>query len=254
METPVSDFNIDLVKQYIENPPTEGDGWKLEFEGLIHENASDKNTVKVYRKPASDDSEIQMNIKAVLSGVKACNIFKILKEPEFREKIGRPPKIFEIVEQTSDNSDVIYLEIDLPSPLINRDFVQKRLYLGNKEDPELIELLNLYKSEHSYYLIVTESTERPEYPEKDKPVRGDTLINYTLIEEDPKEEGLVNINLVFHQKLNGNVPKGVLGKAASQMPCKMMGALLECHKKFFEIDEIQRIQKIENIEDKIVAE
>jgi len=182
----------------------------------------------------TEDSEVQMHIQACLSGVKAKNVFEILKDPSYREKIGRPPKIFEIVEQTSPNSDVLYLEIDLPSPLMNRDFVQKRLYYGNRENPELVDLLNLYKVDHRYYIIIIESTERPEYPEKDKPVRGETVINYTLIEEDPNDKDLTHVKILFHQRLNGNVPKGVLGKAVSQMPCKMMGALLECHKKFFD--------------------
>jgi len=174
-----------------------------------------------------------MRIDAVLKGVKAENIVLMQRDVSYREKMGRPPKQIKLVEQTSKNSDIIYIELDLPFPLTNRDFVQKRLFIANKDDSELVRKLGLFDWSHGYHAILTQSTENAEYPAKSKPIRGETKMHHILLEEDPSDKSIVKMKIVISQQLNGDIPKIVMNSMGEKMPKNMVTGLLTSYNKFF---------------------
>ena len=168
-----------------------------------------------------------------MKGFKAENIYKMFSDIALRPKWDSTPKVIKLVEQISPNNDIIYQELNLPFPLTNRDFVQKRLYLDNKSNSEIIKQLGLYEREHRYFVILLESTERPEYPRKDSPVRGETKMAYYLIEEDPENSNNSKITVVMCQDLKGSIPFMVINKVATKIPHKLVGSILDNYGKLF---------------------
>jgi len=144
-----------------------------------------------------------------------------------------PVKKFNIVEQTSRNSDITYHELSLPFPMSNRDFVQKRLFVSNKQDPELVAKLGLFNWDHAYHIILIQSTERSEYPAKSSPIRGETTMHHTLIQEDPSDKTTLKMTIIISQDLNGNIPQIILSGAGENMSRGMLTDLLKSYKKFF---------------------
>ena len=124
------------------------------------------------------------------------------RDLSYKLKEKDPPKQLKLVEKTSPNSDVIYTEIHNPFLTPNRELVQKRLFVGNKEDPEVVKQLGLFDWSHRYYVILVQSTERPEYPVSTERVRGVTTMAHILLEEDPNENGAVKATFLICQDLD----------------------------------------------------
>jgi len=232
MDTSSLNWNIPHFKSHIEEQPTHQNGWSLEYEGPIHKK-SQESIMRVYKKMESGESAVTMKIEAKMKGLKAENLFLMMKDLSYRAKMEHAPKQIKLVEQISRNSDIIYVEIDLPFPLSNRDLVQQRLYIGNKEDPELIRKLGLYNCPHRYYVLLTQSVVRPDIPEKKKPIRAETKMNYVIIEEDPNDPSAAIMKVVTCQKLNGGVPDVLVNKVATKIPHKLMEAIINSYSKFF---------------------
>lgn len=191
------------------------------------------STMKIFKKREIGETTITMKIEAKMKGLKAENLFLMMKDLSYRAKMDHAPKQIKLIEQTSRNSDVIYVEIDLPFPLSNRDLVQQRLYFGNKEDPELIRSLGLYNCSHRYYVLLAQSIVHPDLPEKKKLVRAEMKMNYVIIEEDPNDSTVAIMRIVSCQKLNGGVPDVMVNMAASKIPHKMMESIINSYSKFF---------------------
>ena len=189
--------------------------------------------MKIYQRKTQGESGITIRIEATLKNVKQENLVLMNKDITYRQKFERPPKEIKVIEQTSKNSDVIYMEMDLPFPLTNRDFVQKRLFVNNKEDPELTRQLGLWNWDHKYNAIMIQSTEREEYPEKSKPIRGETKMIYLLLEEDPRDATVVKYKMILDQDMKGDIPKLVKETLGEKMPKRMMTDILKTHKKLF---------------------
>ena len=189
-------------------------------------------SVKAYKK-AETSSGLTIRIEADLRGVKAENFVLMLRDASYREKMEGPIKKFKIVENTSKHTDVTYHELSLPFPLTNRDFVQKRLFVSNKQEPELVAKLGLFKWDHAYNAILIQSTERSEYPVKSSPIRGETSMHYTLLQEDPYDKTLLKMKIVICQDLNGSIPSVVMSGAAEKMAKGMLTDLLKSYKKCF---------------------
>jgi len=192
--------------------------------------------MKMYKKMREGDEVVTVRVDGVFKGLEAEKIFKMQTDLKLKVQMSEAPAQVKLVEQVSANTDVIYLEIALPFPLANRDFVQKRLYVGNKEDPELVKKLGLYDWSHKYYAFLSEATERPEYPPKSKLVRAETKMNYWIFEEDPNEKGTVKVRLVTCQKLNGNIPNVMINKATSSIKKTMIEPIFDSYKKIFGVE------------------
>ncbi len=174
-----------------------------------------------------------LRVEAVLKGAKAENLVLMLRDVSLRDKMEGPVKNFKIIEETSKNTDVVYHELSLPFPLTNRDFVQKRLFVSNKQDPELVAKLGLFNWDHEYTAILVQSTERSECPAKSSPVRGETIMHHTLLEEDPHDSTVLKVKIIVCQAMNGNIPQGMPSAAGEKMPRNMITDLLKSYKKCF---------------------
>jgi len=232
MQVSAGDFNIVQFKSLIEQSPTEGNGWRLKYEGQVDGDHQD-STMKVYKKYFEDSSDPIDRIDTVLKGVDLDNLALILKDISYRKKGKWAPKQIKVIEKKSSNSDVIYLELGLPAKLGNRELVQKRLFLGNEEDPELVRRLGLFDWKHRYYVILVESTEREEYPIKSSHVRGLTKMNYILLEEDPEDKRVVKVKFLICQNLYLDLPQETLLWIDEKVPQMVVADLLNCHAKYF---------------------
>jgi hypothetical protein len=115
-----------------------------------------------------------------------------------------PIKEIKCVEKISNNSDITYFEVNFPAPMTNHDFLQKRLFLGNKEDATLVKELGLYDWNHRYYVILNQSIERDDVPHKKDVVRAKAKMNHWLIEEDPQSSNKMKIRQVACYEMGGN--------------------------------------------------
>jgi len=48
----------------------------------------------------------------------------------YRKQADHPPKKIKSLQKIA-NTDIIYVELDLPYPLINRDMIEKRAFCGS---------------------------------------------------------------------------------------------------------------------------
>jgi len=168
-----------------------------------------------------------------LKGVEIDKIVQMTREISFKQKSENPPKQIKIVEKTSSNSDILYTEMNMPFPLANREFLQKRLFVGNKEDPELIRRLGLFDWEHRYYAILVQSTEKREYRRKSKPVRGMTKMFHMLLEEDPEDKTIVKIKFLICQNLYLNLHQVAMKAIEEDLGQTIVIGLLDTYEQFF---------------------
>jgi hypothetical protein len=184
--------------------------------------------VKVYTKRT--ELGVTCCLEASLKNVNIDNIYRLFTDFDLMSK--REPKLKKLVqvEKTSKNSDVIYAEIDLPFPMTNREFLSQRLYLSNKDDSDLIRQFGLYTKEHRYFVLLQKSTERPDYPEKSKPVRADIKLICWLVEEDPTQTNTVRIKQIMCQDMKGNLTE-LSNKASPQAMQDGIGQLFDNYRK-----------------------
>jgi len=188
--------------------------------------------MKVYNKPEDIKCGFTTRIDAVLKGVNAKNLVMMTRDTTLRRKADHPPKRIQLIENTK-NADIIYLELNLPHPLHNRDLIQKRLFVGNKEDPELVKHLGLFDWKHEYYAIVVEGAHRFEYPPFFSIIRGETRMHYMLLEEDPKDSTVLKMRLVHSMDMGGDIPEPLMKVIRENVPYRMITSILNCYSKFF---------------------
>ena len=166
--------------------------------------------------------------ETVLKGVTIDNIVLMNRDISYKLKGKNPPKQLKIVEKTSPYSDVLYTELGFPFPMSNRELVQKRLFVGNKEDPEVVKQLGLFDWSHRYYVTLVQGTDRPEYPVTKKLVRGVTPLGHTLLEE---VEGGVKVTFLICQDLD--LPKSAAKQLDDNMGVVIVIGLLDSYKQAF---------------------
>jgi hypothetical protein len=66
----------------------------------------------------------------------------------------------------------VYFEAISPVLTSNRDFIHYRMYLCNKENPELVKKYGLYEKENKYYMTYARSIKPFDYPEREGIVRA----------------------------------------------------------------------------------
>ena len=189
--------------------------------------------MKIYKKQFPGESGYTMRIDATLHNIDIDKVTLMNRDIYYRQNGAKPPKEIRVVEETSKYSDVVYTEMNFPFPMSNREFLQKRLFVSNKADPEIVKHLGLWDWGHRYNVIVIQSTEKEDFPVKEKPVRAETKMNYTLLEEDPSDRNVVRMKVVIDQDLKGDIPKFVVNSFADKMPKIIMNSFLNSYTKFF---------------------
>ena len=192
-----------------------------------------ENTVQVYNKKGEKDEGNIMRIDLTITDITAEQLFILYSDNETRLKMDHAPKVLKTVEQLTKCSDITYSELHLPFPMSNREFLHKRLFVGNKESPDVIKEFGLYDWDHKYYVLIEESIERPDIPVKSSPVRAETKFSYNLIQEDPNDSGVVKIRTVSCTKMNGYIPTALFSSMGSQIAAHMIDGLKDGSKKIF---------------------
>jgi len=225
------EFDIAQFKTVMEEAPSKENGWNFIYEGMVDKTFSD-STMKIYSKEENSKTGFTTRVDAVMKGVKAKNVMLMIRDINYRKKAERPPKKIKILEKVK-NTDVIYVELDLPDPLTNRDLLQKRLFVGNKDDPELVKKLDLFDWDHEYHAIIVESIERADYPPMTKPIRAEMKMHHMLLEEVPDDPTLLKIRVVSNMELNGEIPDSMMKAIRENAPIRMMTSILDNYLKFF---------------------
>lgn len=176
---------------------------------------------------------ITIKLEGQLKGFKGQDFHRVLFDVSLMKDSEPRPKHAKMIERVSDNLDIFYLEVPMPFPLANRDFVQRSLHLSNKDDPELVKQLELFDWEHTYYVLLRESIERPEYPPQSSPVRGEMKMNYWLVEQDPHDEDILKFRSVLCQNLNGNLPLVFVNKFAPKAYRGLVAGMIGNYEKNF---------------------
>ena len=177
------------------------------------------------------ETTITLSIEGKIKGIKAENFYRMLWDKSYIEYADPKPKEFKVVEQINNNTDIAYIEVSLPFPMTNRDFVQKRFHASNKDDKELE--LGLYDSKHNYYVLMIQSIEHPQYPVQKSPIRAEIKMNYWLIEDDPEVEGGMRFKTKVCQVLNGSLPLFFVNDLGPKMAHKNMEKMIDTYFKIF---------------------
>jgi len=166
--------------------------------------------VKSHRKPLNGGAEFITRAESTIKGLTIDNIVLMNRDLSYKLNRKEAPKQLKLVEQINKETDVIYMELPFPFPMSNRDLVVKRFFAGNKENADLIKQLGLPEKSHRYFLMLSESTERSEYPEKSKPVRG-KILNYTMLEEeDANDKTTLKVTVFTQSELKLSLPKSAM--------------------------------------------
>lgn len=189
--------------------------------------------LKVYKKKMEGDSLITTRCEGSFKDIDIDEIFRMFTDVSIIEKTEPKPKQIKIVEQISKNCDITYVEAKLPFPLSNRDFVSKRLYLCNKDDAELVKKLGLFEKKNKYYVVFQQSVERPEYPVRSSPVRGEIKMSYWIMEEDPVDKTILKFKAITCQDIGGNMPVSLLNKLGPKATNQFFGQFLDNYHKIF---------------------
>lgn len=179
------------------------------------------------------ESCITTRIEGILINVDPAKFFQMMTDLPTMLKCEPPMKQLKCLEELNKNSDVIYIEAKCPFPLSDRDFIQQRLFVGNKEDPKLIKKLGLYDWKHRYYVVIQESVEREDYPPQKSPVRGTVKMSYWLLEEDPLEKNTVKFKAVACQDIGGKVPVSLLNSLGPKEAHRMFGLMMDNYVRIF---------------------
>jgi len=188
--------------------------------------------MRIYNKLENTKCGFTTRIDAILRGVKAKYLVLMMRDILYRKKAEHPPKRIKMIEKRKD-TDVIHVELDLPYPLINRDLVQKRLFVGNKENPELVKKLGLFDCSHEYHAILVEPALRPECPAVCQPIRGEMKMQYMILEEDPNDKNVLKMRFVMDMDLAGDIPEMFMNAIRQNAPFRTMTSLLTSYNKFF---------------------
>ena len=86
--------------------------------------------MKVSNKTENPRCGLTTRIDATLKGIKAKNLILMTRDIMYRKQADHPPKKIKSLQKIA-NTDIIYVELDLPYPLINRDMIEKRAFCGS---------------------------------------------------------------------------------------------------------------------------
>jgi len=189
--------------------------------------------LKIHKKKMEGETTITLSMEGKIPGIKAENFYKMLWDMQYVDKADPKPKEFKLVEKIDDNTDVVYVEVALPFPMSNRDFVHKRFHACNKDDKEILQKLGFYDWSHNYYVLMIQGCEHSEYPVKKSPIRAEIKMNHWLIEEVPGEEGTLRFKTKVCQVLNGSLPLYFVNDLGPKMGHKNMEKMIETYFKIF---------------------
>ena len=194
-------------------------------------------TFMIYKKNVENDILAHTIIEGNYKGVKASNYFKMMTDPEIMAKGETPFRQLKVVEKSSEHNDVMYIEAELPPPMMTCDLLLKRTYFSIKDYPELGKELGLFDLKHNYYIVYQTSIDLPEYPPGKN--RIETKISCWLIEEN-LEEDLMRFKAITSQKIHGITSPALVNKLGPQNAAIIFGRMLGNYFKTFEKGNLEK--------------
>lgn len=149
---------------------------------------------------------------------------------ELRKQWDRQFFDISIPEVYNQNEDLLYQVIKTPFPLANRDFLLRRFYVNNAEQPDEIEKVKLWKKPNKYWMFVCNSVENKNHPCKKGLVRADNL-SAIIFEEDPSNPKNVIYKMVTKTDLKGNIPLWVLKNSVGKATAKVLDETIAAYRK-----------------------
>lgn len=184
----------------------------------------------IYKKNVENDILAHTIIEGNYKGVNASNYFKMMVDPEIMAKGETPFKQLKVIEQESELTDIIYIEAELPPPMLTCDLLLKRTYFSIKDFPELGKELGLEGLKHNYYIVYQTSIDLPEFPVGKN--RIETRISCWLIEEN-LEEDIMRFKAITSQKIHGITSPALVNKLGPQNAAIIFGRMLGNYFKQF---------------------
>lgn len=133
------------------DPTDKASGWKLNKNSnlniLFIFIISIEPGLKIYVK--NEDSVLNSIRGEIIKPNKNIfELFSLFKDPEKRMLWDKNMKIFEIIKQLDENSDILYMKMQPPVALVSaRDYVLYRYYINNKKHPEVFEKIGRKKTD-----------------------------------------------------------------------------------------------------------
>ena len=158
-------------------------------------------------------------------------VFYMVIDIEFRKQWDAGISKLAQVESINSNEDVISFELNMPSPMSNRELVQYRSWVCNKTNPDLVTKYNLYQKENKYYVNVVKSVVRADVPEKKGVVRGETIISGVILEQDPTNPKNTLLKFISHTDPKGSIPEFMVKKAGPKGVNKFISGVTEAYPK-----------------------
>jgi hypothetical protein len=169
------------------------------------------------------ESGMQVRSEAVIQGVSYDKFVKALSDLRFEwdEKVKKTETLLETPE-----GKIIYLILNAPFPLSDRDAVVKLFRISNTANPDLVKKYGLPETKHRYFLILDESIEIEEKP-KQKGKERASLNTFFYIEEIPDKKDSIKVRATLKNDMGGSIPDFLINNMSKQMPKKIFADLLE---------------------------
>lgn len=175
-----------------------------EFKILLKEQASEgwdtikeTETLQVYKKITDNSPVAIIKARLLLKDTSPDDAFFAIWDGEFRREWDSVAKDFHVVEKFAEDSDIIYFYAASPMPSLvsNREFVQNRRYIKEKD---------------SIYIVYW-SADMPERPVPDNWVRANTILSGYCISQ--VEEG-VRVEFISQNDVKGKIPPKLINAVA----------------------------------------
>jgi len=197
------------------------------------EKVQDDPKLSIYRK-SMDNNLSLTRTRAIFENVDIDILCKMLVDGETRKTWDDKLVNGYVVERLSANEEIVYAELKAPSPVSNRDTVNYRCCVCNKNDPELVKKYNLYEKENKYYMSYSVSVVRPDVGEKKGLVRQETILMGWVMEVDPSNPKNVIFSIIMHNDPKGSRPGVRMKAAASKLP---VGFVESVRKNYPEVEK-----------------
>ncbi|XP_026280082.1 START domain-containing protein 10-like isoform X3 [Frankliniella occidentalis] len=184
------------LKHLVEDEP----GWTLEF---------NKESTKVWTKPAPTTSFKMVKVNAVFSNVDPDVLYDVLHDPEYRKVWDTHMVEQHDIGSLNPNNDLGYYAMTCPSPVSKRDFVLQRSWLDTGQEKYIIN--------HSVY--------HKGFPPRKDFIRAKSYITGFLVR--PSKTHGCYLDYVSQSDPCGKLPSVLVNKLTQKVARKMVATLQE---------------------------
>lgn len=171
--------------------------------------------MKIYLLKKSEEKGIQGMIEGIVRDGDPVIMQQMNLVPEIRAQWDTHHCKIQRLKIFSEKEDIMYLELKMPFPMSNRDFLLSRYFLNSDQHAEEIERLGFPKTENKRWVLMQHSVELQEYPTIKGIERAEsiTLLSWEQDRENPKVVYTKSMSqTTLKGKLPGSLVKMGIGK------------------------------------------